>query len=382
MIEYPKGKDFQQAKLIGTWVNTSIPIYDVPSMHSLNQLVGYVKHINAGNGTVLYRGQCQLYPSVSPSIMRKVEEKIENDERLSKAIEAIASNPEFLKFFGLKNSSVDGWILYQNLVIEAALQHYGANTYCVDFVDNHWTALWFGLYKWDSKSKIYAIRSNSGDGEDDRWINKSVDMNPKPYPPEPEVETIILQAKEIRKLKQHSENASIAFAEIMDRAVQSQYRKQRKKWEQECLSIKMTNDEIDRIEKADHLFLFLYVADTNGSNMNGVYFGKQTYTIDLRKALPSTFLRPCSQHGWVVKGKLQDYDFNEDIACVIRVSVDLAREMLGSGTLLTQENFFPDESIDQGYNILLQRQIDSRLKTKFNKVIPKDMITDFGPRLT
>ena len=78
----------------------------------------------------------------------------------------------------------------------------------------------------------------------------------------------------------------------------------------------------------------------------------------------------------------QDYDFNEDIACVIRVSVDLAREMLGSGTLLTQENFFPDESIDQGYNILLQRQIDSRLKTKFNKVIPKDMITDFGPRLT
>ena len=68
MIEYPKATDFQRAIYVGTWGSTPIPIYDVPNMHSLNQLVGYVKHINAGNGTVLYRGQCKLYEHVVPSI--------------------------------------------------------------------------------------------------------------------------------------------------------------------------------------------------------------------------------------------------------------------------------------------------------------------------
>ena len=72
------------------------------------------------------------------------------------------------------------------------------------------------------------------------------------------------------------------------------------------------------------------------------------------------------------------YDFDSQISCVIRVNIDLAKEMLGSGTLLSQENFFPDETIDQGYNILLERQKGSRLKSKFEKVIPSEMITDFG----
>jgi len=30
------------------------------------------------------------------------------------------------------------------------LQHYGSSTRCMDFVDNHWIALWFGLYQWVS----------------------------------------------------------------------------------------------------------------------------------------------------------------------------------------------------------------------------------------
>lgn len=106
--------------------------------------------------------------------------------------------------------------------------------------------------------------------------------------------------------------------------------------------------------------------------------GNETYTIDLRKALPSNFLRPCSQHGWVVKGKKTNYDYNSNISCVIRVNIELAKEMLGSGSLLSQANFFPDETIDQGYNILLERQKGSRLKSKFKKIIPPEMITDFG----
>ena len=72
------------------------------------------------------------------------------------------------------------------------------------------------------------------------------------------------------------------------------------------------------------------------------------------------------------------YDFNANVSCVVRVSVDLAKKMLGSGTLLSQDNFFPDETIDQGYNILLERQKDSRLPSKYDKLLPPGMIADFG----
>ena len=131
-------------------------------------------------------------------------------------------------------------------------------------------------------------------------------------------------------------------------------------------------------KKTAHLYLFLYVAETNGPYLNGVYLGENCYTTDLRKALPSTFLRPCAQHGWIVKGKNEDYQFNQNIACVVRVSVALADKMLGRGTLLSQENFFPDETIDQGYKILLERQEGSRLASRFAKLLPAGMITDFG----
>ena len=36
---------------------------------------------------------------------------------------------------------------YKKIVVESMLQHYGVRTYCHDFVDNHWTALWFSLYE-------------------------------------------------------------------------------------------------------------------------------------------------------------------------------------------------------------------------------------------
>lgn len=44
---------------IGVWEN-KVPIFDVNDMYGLNQLVGYVKLINAETGTVLFRGQSKL----------------------------------------------------------------------------------------------------------------------------------------------------------------------------------------------------------------------------------------------------------------------------------------------------------------------------------
>ena len=161
MTQYPKSTDFQGATFIGKWGKTQTPIYDVPSMHSLNQLVGYVKHINAGNGTVLYRGQCKLYEKVIPSIKHDLSKESENSKKLNNTIENVLNDNPLKHFLGLKKAEITGWHLYESLVVEAMLQHYGATTYCVDFVDNHWTALWFGLYEWNSATTQYKIRSNS-----------------------------------------------------------------------------------------------------------------------------------------------------------------------------------------------------------------------------
>ena len=378
MIEYPKANDFQKAIFIGTWGQSAIPIYDVPTMHSLNQLVGYVKHINATNGTVLYRGQCSLYESVIPSIKHDLNTEKYNNDLLKETQNAILKDDPLLKFLGLKKDDVKGWELFQKLVIEAVLQHYGATTYCVDFVDNHWTALWFGLYRWDRVKNRYFLRENSGLGEGFAHIIKSDLMNKKDFPIEPTFESIVLDNAKLEELREHAKLAPISFDELVERNKTRVFERNHRSWADACKLVSEYNIQIENMEKIDHLFLFLYVADTNASNFRGVYMGGDTYTIDLRKALPSNFLRPCSQHGWVVRGKDNNYDFNSGISCVIRINIELAKEMLGSGALLSQDNFFPDETIDQGYNILLERQIDSRLKSKNKKLLPPGMITDFG----
>ena len=83
--------------------------------------------------------------------------------------------------------------------------------------------------------------------------------------------------------------------------------------------------------------------------------------VDLRKALPSIYLRPHAQHALVVrrrdKGNIEQkagyYDMASQVTAILRVRIDRVSNWLGEGTLLTQGNLFPSPSIDQGYNNLL-----------------------------
>lgn len=372
MIRYPNTDSIQGAILVGKWGNTEIPIVNVPNMHSLNQLVGYVKHINAGEGTVLYRGQCQLYPSVSPSIKHEPAIIEENQFRLNKAIESISQDDDCLKFFGLNVHDVKGWELYRNLVIEAVLQHYGAKTYSVDFVDNHWTALWFGLYKWDEQNSRYIMREPSTNIESWKHITKSTFFSYNDLPPKPTLDDVEISDRAQKNIYKNSIAGTISYEDIENKYKQRILKDNIKKWEIKCKKIKDKNTQIDQINNSEYLYIFLYVADTNVSDFHGLYIGTNTYTIDLRKMLPSTFLRPSSQHGWIVKGKDNNYDFNLQIPCVIQVDINLAKTILGNGLLLSQENFFPNSTIDQGYRVLLERQSGSK---KYKKLMLENMIT-------
>lgn len=369
-INFPKTKNVKGAIPIGTW-GDNIPVYHVKNMHELNQLVGYVKLINAENGTVLYRGQCKLYPHLTPSIARQGD-LIARASELEQVLKSIRSDFELKKYFQLNDSLISGWDIYENSVIEAALQHYGAMTFSVDFVDNHWTALWFGLYQYDKLEHRYIRRSNSE--EDDG--SENINFIPLEVPSvKPDIDSTILSEEDIKYFTESAQKGHKNCEELLTKRKEKEYNKQIKKWEQECQQIEKRNSAIDRGNK-NHMFLFLYVAETLGPCIRGCYFGEHTYALDLRKALSSMFLRPGSQHGWVVRGKETSYSFDKNVACVIRLDIELANRLLGDGLLLTEENFFPDVSYDDGYKILLSRQEGSSVPTKHHKVLPEKMIPE------
>lgn len=273
---------------IGVWPpnadqENSVPIYHASSPQAFNQIIGYAKFINSSNGTVLYRGQCNNHPNLLPSGARPGYSPVPDS-----TIIAMQKEESIRKFFGLENSIIKGWEQYQNVLIEAVLQHYGANTFCMDFVDNHWCALWFGLYKFDD------------------------------------------------------------------------------------------NSYIKRCGVDEKLYIYLYLADTNGASVCGMYIGEDTYTVDLRKALPSTFARPAAQHGWIVRTRnRKECNYNDRVIGVIEINVDDAAKWLGEGELLSQNNFFPNFFHDQGYYVLLSRQLRSGVASKWTKILPIKTICNY-----
>lgn len=312
MRRIQKKDNIIDATRIGTWAsNNSVGIYDISSPNGLNAIIGLAKHRNS-DGTVLYRGQCDLYEHLIPSIRHDMSTYPINNTILTTSLEKMYADSSLNDFFKW-DTTVSGWKLYITTTYEAALQHYGAKTRSVDFVDNHWTALWFALNRYDPLSGNYSKRSSSDNFEtSNRWIN--FDSN------------------------------------VFDR-------------------------------HGSYGFIFLYLADTSVPEVNGLYMGKTTYTVDLRKALPESFLRPTAQHGWVVrkkeesafddekasKSKANDYLFDNEVVAILRIKTDLIDKMLGNGILLSQKNFFPSADIDKGYKRLKSLQgisVDSTLPEK------------------
>lgn len=384
-MKYPR-TEISECACIGEWTSKGIPVYSVYSMNGLNQLVGYVKYINSTNGTILYRGQCELYERLLPSILRPDEERTleEKDRRLHDSVQGVTSDEDLRKFFCFpKNEMVTGWKIYENTAVEAVLQHYGAKTYCVDFVDNHWTALWFGLYRWNSEENKYEKRCERKDTDEDKYINffnyKEFSISSMPITYD-ESDIDPCRKKFFAELASKYERS---YAELISREIWKMNREENDRWEAKNKRIlqekKKFEKQIKQFEldnEYGHMYMLLYLAETDYPTIGGMTVGRKTYTIDLRKALPSTFLRPSAQHGWIVKGRDKSYAFEEDIVCVIRINVKLVNELLGNGLLASQKNFFPSIDCDWGYRVLLQRQMDTNISKvdRLKDVLPKDMI--------
>lgn len=105
-----------------------------------------------------------------------------------------------------------------------------------------------------------------------------------------------------------------------------------------------------------HQYLIM-IGGSKSDNLNGVSHQGKIVTVDLRKTLPSTFLRPHSQHGIIIKNDVpkECCDLAARVVCILKIRIDKAQSWIGDGKLVSYENLFPSEFHDRLYRILLNR---------------------------
>lgn len=120
-------------------------VFHVPSAHSLIQAAGYLKHTRAKQYRkgVFFRGQTPLYPTLTPTLLRGVQDGPPNANR-RKLLD------EFLKDLDGEKKALKAVDIHCR---EALLQHYGIKTTWIDVVDNLWVPLWFACHHAKSVSR-------------------------------------------------------------------------------------------------------------------------------------------------------------------------------------------------------------------------------------
>lgn len=285
----------------------NVPIYKVDNTSAFNQLVGYAKFKNAGYGNVYYRGINNLYDNVLPAIMRGRVKGVPND--LNKICEEIANDSRLKKSLKLriekcKKDDKSQKDINKNIkrfnryTIEALLQHYVGRTSFLDVVDNHWIALWMGLHKFQMHGK---------------------------------------GARYCACIKRQ-----LLFGDMLE--------------------LFAKEDEI--LPNEDIYVYVLLIAMPHATSIPeyGITQTEYFVEVDLRKALPSIYIRPHAQHALVIKkrekhsdGSASYFDMSKQVVGIIKVRIDIADNWVGNGYLMKESNIFPSPSLDQGYNTLLMR---------------------------
>lgn len=108
--------------------------------------------------------------------------------------------------------------------------------------------------------------------------------------------------------------------------------------------------------KEDFAYIVLMASDAKTeTDRFGVYKGEQTTLVDLRKATPSYFLRPHSQHAYMVR-KNEEFpgDYSDLIVGIAKIPTELGLKWIGTNEILSLRGLFPAAYYDSGYKILLK----------------------------
>jgi hypothetical protein len=92
----------------------------------------------------------------------------------------------------------------------------------------------------------------------------------------------------------------------------------------------------------------------------GIFEDTDSTLIDLRIAAPSLYLRPHSQHAYLLRRGTYhteaDLNFNNRVVGIIRIPLDVGRTWLGVGGLISANTLFPPPYYDDGYHRLLDKR--------------------------
>lgn len=64
----------------------TVPVYEVITVHGLNQLIGHAKFNNQTYGKVYYRGEARLHETLLPSLLRKMKNTSKATETINKIL--------------------------------------------------------------------------------------------------------------------------------------------------------------------------------------------------------------------------------------------------------------------------------------------------------
>lgn len=132
-------------------------------------------------------------------------------------------------------------------------------------------------------------------------------------------------------------------------------------------------------EETDFGYIFLIGCDAKIEDKAypGVYKSNTTVMVDLRKAIPSFFLRPHAQHALMLRkqsSSFEDFaDYTDRIIGIAKISVSDGLKWIGQTGLLSVQSLFPPPYYDTGYANLLN---EYKLPATVGQV--KDYISIFG----
>lgn len=274
----------------------NVPIYEVNTVHALNQLIGHAKFNNQSYGNVYYRGESKLHPSIIPSLFRNGKKIEKAQERINKLINKIAADQYMRGELKIDPSDNDN----TKIKIEGMLQHYGVPTRFIDVVDNHWVALWMGLNKPEEYKQFTTYY---------HYTRRSIPLvelyNEKDKDNGIDITDEILYQYILLIAVPFSASRSFSGIEYSSDFI-----------------------EVDLRQALPSIFLRPHA-------QHGLVLRRVVHQPDSSGS--------------------DAYDLANTVIGIIKIRIDRAHEWIGTGELLTQNNLFPPPAYDYGYDLLLSR---------------------------
>ena len=134
----------------------------------------------------------------------------------------------------------------------------------------------------------------------------------------------------------------------------------------------INNQEIINICKSEDKYAYLLLITSDAITEDiihpGYFIGQNTTVVDLRKALPSTYLRPHAQHALMLRKNDIDIskDYSDLIVGIAKIPIHKTTDWLGRSGLLSVQSLFPSPYYDFGYRKLLE-EIPKRMRVGCSK---------------